>query len=388
MIAILEVYKVKRKVLCFVLVLALVAVAMPIVTSSAAHAAPPAATSEATLAAVHKAYCDVLMNAIGHYGIGALPDPNTLDYNAVYNEWYEKSTSGEYAGQGMFYAELVYFGGGTIPQLLYVCDNGYGPGRYIIDVAVYGYSAGAELYLADIIGGDAGYFNYYCIVTDRNGVSYLYHKESYDSSVFEYEDDYEDSSYELEIFYGIRNGQWTEIPGAEIDIVSTRYFEYSPDTVRAVLAKLQSLLLPPPQEALPSAWSLNVNGGALRGTDMYNIGGNNYLKIRDIAALLDGTAKQFNITVDGRTVNMISGAAYEARGDEMIPNPGAVKTTTSETTFRFTLDGEPVELTAYLIAGSNYVRLRDALRLFDVFVDYNAGLREFYIDTAKAYVDN
>jgi hypothetical protein len=371
----------KRKILGIVFALAIIVTILPLTTAPIAQAAP----SGTTLAAVYKAYYDVLKAAVDTYGIGAQPDPNTLEDDVVFEQWIKKMESGVYAGQGVFRAELIYLGDSALPQLLYVYDTANGPSRYVCSAEVYGYSTGAELLYAGIIGGDSDEIAA-CVVTDRNGVSYIH--DGY------YGGNYVDENVyfpEVKNYYTIRNGQWLEVPASEIDISSTRQLEYSPDTVSAVLAQLHSLQSTPPstpQDATPSAWSLNVNGGTLRGTDMYSISGNNYLKIRDIAALLNGTVKQFNISVEDRTVNLISGAAYDARGDEMTPNPNAVKTKTSETTFSFTLDGKPIELTAYMIAGSNYIRIRDILRLFDVFVGYNSSLREFYIDTTKAYEDN
>ena len=136
-----------------------------------------------------------------------------------------------------------------------------------------------------------------------------------------------------------------------------------------------------PQTARPSSWKINVNGGELRGTDMYMIADSNYLKIRDIAALLDGTAKQFNVDFINPTVYLITGEAYDYRGDEMTMNPDAVSTTTSATTHKFMLDGTPIELTAYMIAGSNYVRIHDLLDLLEVSVTFDSSLSEAYLDT-------
>jgi len=372
----------KRKILGIVLALTIFVAILPLATASVAQAEP----SGTTLAAVYKAYYDVLKAAVDKYGIGAVPDPNTLDYNVIYEQWIKKAESGVYAGQGVFRAELIYLGDSAIPQLLYVYDTGYGPGRYVSNAEVYGYSAGAELLYSGIIGGDSDEIAA-CVVTDSKGVLYI-HDGYYGGYDYMDEDVYHPG---VENYYTVRNGKWIEVPASEVDVSSTRQLDYSPGTCNAVLAQLLTLQPAPPPaplDATPSAWSLNVNGGTLRGTDMYSIGGNNYLKIRDVAALLNGTTKQFNISVDGRVVNLISGSAYDTRGDEMTPNPNAVNTKTSETTFSFTLDGKPIELTAYLIAGSNYIRIRDVLRLFDVFVGYNSNLREFYIDTTKAYEDN
>ena len=373
----------KRRIFGIVLALAIFATVLPGATSPPAQAA----SSGAALTAAYKAYYDVLKAMVDKYGIGVTPDPNLQNYNTIYEQWIVNSEKGAYAGQGVFRAELVYFGDSVLPLLLYVYDTGYGPSRYVCLAEVYGYSSsGAEKLYSGIIGGDSGEIAA-CVATDRNGVLYM-HDGYYGGYGYVDDDVY---IPEVRNYYTVRNGKWSEVPASGIVVSSTRQLDYAPNTVNAVLTQLLSSQAAPQPAALdatPSAWSLNVNGGKMRGTDMYSIGGNNYLKIRDIAALLNGTAKQFNISVDGRNVNLISGAAYVARGDEMTPNPNAEKTKTSESTYNFTLDGKSIELTAYMIAGSNYIRIRDVLRLFNVYVGYNSSLREFYIDTTKAYVDN
>ena len=362
----------KRKTIRIILVFALIITALPITTAPAALAGAPA---EATLAAAYKAYYDVLKTALN-------------EINETDCEFDEYKMTG---------AKLFDFNNDGIPELMYSTWFSYG--GYIEESAcvIYGYSEGAQCYGSYSNGYGEWVYSSYSIVTDKNGVSYINTTEVALNPISDETGTTVDAEEvnRADEYFTVRNGKWVEVPADEIEIVSEQDLSWSrtPSTVDAVLAMLQSAPTvapptPPALDALPSAWSLNVNGGTLRGTDMYNIGGSNYLKIRDIAALLDGTDKQFNITVDGRTVNLIPGAAYDARGDEMAANPNAVQTKTSVTTFDFTLEGKPIELTAYMIAGSNYVKIRDVLRLFDVYVDYDASLREFYIDTAKAYVDN
>jgi len=57
----------------------------------------------------------------------------------------------------------------------------------------------------------------------------------------------------------------------------------------------------------------------------------------------------------------------------------------SPTTQTFYLNGEKTVLTAYLIGGSNYVRLRDIGRAVDFGVTYDATANSVYIDSAKPY---
>jgi len=360
----------KRKILGIALALAIITAILPLTATPIAQAAP----SKATLIAAYKTYYDVLRTAVKE---------------AEESDWVDMIEGGDRAYE-IAGAALFDFDNDGLPELLFYTQ--YNGSHDENDCAIYGYSAGAELYgvysNTSYLGGSASFR----IVTDRNGVSYLHYTvvnynliEDDGGNIIDAKEASREDSY-----FTAKGGKWVEVSEKEIDIVKVQDLSWlkTSSTVNTTLMELQSLQPLPPQDATPSAWSLNVNGGALRGTDMYSIGGNNYLKIRDIAALLNGTVRQFNISVDGGTVNLIPGAAYVARGDEMTPNPNAIKTTTSETTFSFTLDGKPIELTAYMIAGSNYIRIRDILRLFDVFVDYNSSLREFYIDTTKKYEDN
>lgn len=358
----------KRKILGVILTLALTVTVLPITGTPRAQAS----SSDVTLADAYSAYYSFLMELVDEYGIGL--DPII-------------GAGGPSNMQGVYFAELVDFNSDGIPELLLRYSDGSYSDYRTRPLYIYGYLSELLSY-GEYRFSEEGYCVEDRIVTDQNSAIYFLSIDRIEN--------YETGEVRVtNTYFTLINGKWTEVPESGINIATTRELlpDSDPDSVRAVLAQLQTLqtaTTPPAAalDALPSAWSLNVNGGALRGTDMYNIGGSNYLKIRDIASLLDGTDKQFNITVDGRTVDMTPGAAYEQRGDEMAANPNAVKTKTSETTFSFTLGGKPIELTAYMIAGSNYVKIRDVLRLFDVYVDYNASLREFYIDTTKAYVDN
>ena len=59
--------------------------------------------------------------------------------------------------------------------------------------------------------------------------------------------------------------------------------------------------------------------------------------------------------------------------------------TARPTTQTFYLEGERIELTAYLIGGSNYVRLRDIGRAADFGVTYDAATNSVYIDPDAHY---
>ena len=59
--------------------------------------------------------------------------------------------------------------------------------------------------------------------------------------------------------------------------------------------------------------------------------------------------------------------------------------TARPTTQTFYLEGEQIELTAYLIGGSNYVRLRDIGRVVDFGVEYDATTNSVHIDPDSRY---
>lgn len=83
--------------------------------------------------------------------------------------------------------------------------------------------------------------------------------------------------------------------------------------------------------AQPTAQSLTVDGKAITGAEIYAINGNNYFKLRDVAAMLNGTDTQFSVAYDGatNTITMVTGEAYTPVGGEL-----AFPVPTSPTLFR------------------------------------------------------
>ena len=61
--------------------------------------------------------------------------------------------------------------------------------------------------------------------------------------------------------------------------------------------------------------------------------------------------------------------------------------TARPTTQAFYLNGEKINLTAYLIGGSNYVRLRDIVKAVDFGVTYDAAINSVYIDPSSLYIE-
>ena len=75
---------------------------------------------------------------------------------------------------------------------------------------------------------------------------------------------------------------------------------------------------------MPTFSKVLINGKEI-AFDAYNINDNNYFKLRDIAFVLSGTAKQFNVDWDdeANAISLTSGASYNAVGGEMEGKGGA-----------------------------------------------------------------
>jgi hypothetical protein len=120
--------------------------------------------------------------------------------------------------------------------------------------------------------------------------------------------------------------------------------------------------------------------------DAYNIEGNNYFKLRDLAFVLNGTETQFSVSYDGanNAISLTSGQPYTAVGGEMT-GKGAGNKTPSPTTSKIYLGGKEVSFTAYNIEENNYFKLRDVGEAFDFGVDWDASQNAIVIDTGKSY---
>ena len=135
----------------------------------------------------------------------------------------------------------------------------------------------------------------------------------------------------------------------------------------------------------PTASTVVVNG-SITAFDAYNINGNNYFKLRDLAYVLNGTAKQFEIVYSraSNSIALTSGTPYTPAGGEM-SGKSAGEQSASPTTSKLYLDGREVKFTAYNICGNNYFKLREIGLALDFGVDWDGARNTIVIDTEKAY---
>ena len=125
--------------------------------------------------------------------------------------------------------------------------------------------------------------------------------------------------------------------------------------------------------ATASPTKLMVDGKSV-AVDAYAIGGNNYIKLRDLATMVNGTEKSFDVTWDGskNAINLISGKGYTSVGGEMAAGDGQSKAATRNSAKIF-VDGSEVSMTAYTIGSNNYFKLRDVMQIFRIGVGYDGA---------------
>ena len=113
---------------------------------------------------------------------------------------------------------------------------------------------------------------------------------------------------------------------------------------------------------------------------------NNYFKLRDLAFVLSGTEKQFEVGWDEKNnaISLTSGKQYTVVGGEMVGKGEGAKIPVP-TTSKIYLDGKEISFTAYNIGGNNYFKLRDIGQAFDFGVTWDGTKNTIVIDTSKSY---
>jgi len=139
-----------------------------------------------------------------------------------------------------------------------------------------------------------------------------------------------------------------------------------------------------------------VVNGEVVPVDAYTINDMNYFKLRDVAAMLSGTEKQFNVqwnSVKG-AIEIVTDTAYKGSGvvtdgkktnnaklcQPIVYRDGAMLNKFDLQTYRQTYG-----IGAYTIDSLNYFQLRDLGKLLDFNVGWDAANNAISIDTTKSY---
>lgn len=138
--------------------------------------------------------------------------------------------------------------------------------------------------------------------------------------------------------------------------------------------------------ATPTASKVLVNGKEV-SFEAYNINGNNYFKLRDLAQVVSGTEKQFQVAWDNenKVINLLSNESYTSVGAELAAGDGVSKEGILNTS-KIYKDGQEINLTAYNINGNNYFKLRDVTEAFNIGVTWDSSTSTVGIDTTIDYI--
>ena len=143
-----------------------------------------------------------------------------------------------------------------------------------------------------------------------------------------------------------------------------------------------------PGQAEPMASSIMLNGKLVQKSG-YLIHDSNYMKLRDIAYMVNGTDKQFEVTFD-ESLNLIrltSKKSYTPVGGENQSKGLEIKNA-EPTAAKILLNQEEIQLPAYNIDDNNYFRLRDIGECFDFYVGWNEDSNTIIVDTNRSYEEN
>lgn len=143
--------------------------------------------------------------------------------------------------------------------------------------------------------------------------------------------------------------------------------------------------LPKEAQAMPTTSKVMVNGKEVT-LDAYTINGRYYFKLRDLAYVLNGTQKQFNIMWDNskKAINIATNSQYIIAGSEMVPGDGNSKTAVLSTSDIYK-DDSKLLVAAYTINGSNYFELGNISKIVDFTVTRDEKADTIRIDTGKGY---
>jgi hypothetical protein len=139
-------------------------------------------------------------------------------------------------------------------------------------------------------------------------------------------------------------------------------------------------------EATPTTDALYADG-VKQTPSIYKIGDSNYFKVRDVAAILNGTDKQFSVGFDNATkcVTLTSGEAYQMTGSELAANASGGKMPALTSDNAIYINGKQMNLKAYKIDGSNYFKLRDLGQALDFHVGYDNNVKSIMVSGYAGY---
>lgn len=141
-------------------------------------------------------------------------------------------------------------------------------------------------------------------------------------------------------------------------------------------------------KAVKSSQKITLDNEAVE-VAAYNIAGSNYLKLRDVAAIMSGKKKQFNIdyNAERKLIVVETGKPYTKLESDLKPiKEASAKAILSEK--EIILNGNDEDIDTAFINESNYVMLRDIAKIANFYVGYDEASQTVILKSDEAYLDN
>lgn len=124
-----------------------------------------------------------------------------------------------------------------------------------------------------------------------------------------------------------------------------------------------------------------------KNIDAYNINGNNYFKLRDIADVLNNTDRQFEVKWDNKNqkISITTGRSYTTVGEERVSKNDLKTQNAVASTSAVFLNGQEVILSSYNIGGNNYFKIRDLAQKINFGVLWNDSNKTVQIYSSCGY---
>ena len=132
--------------------------------------------------------------------------------------------------------------------------------------------------------------------------------------------------------------------------------------------------------------NISVDGKA-QTVSCYNIKGYNYFKLRDVAKLMMGSQRGFEVIVDEGTPVVVRDSSYTESGDELQAlNSNKLKANPKFQYLGMRPSYTSLIVKSYNIGGYNYMSLRDVAQAANFKVGYDAPSKTIVIDSSQEFV--
>lgn len=136
--------------------------------------------------------------------------------------------------------------------------------------------------------------------------------------------------------------------------------------------------------AVPATSTLLVDGKPI-SFDGYLINNSNYFKLRDLAFVLNGTSKQFEVSWANNAISLNTSEPYTPSGTELKVARNRKALSVVPNRSKIYINGKPKELVAYTINNNNYFKLRDLAQELNFAVGWDGSSNAITIETDKDY---